>query len=391
MSNDLMKEEFVEFLGNVLGSPSETYPLHSPKFDQDDYDLVQDCLTSTFVSTVGPYTGTFESKLMDFTGARHVIAVVNGTSALQLGIECSGIPKGSEILIPAISFAATANAVIHAGQIPHFVDVEESTFGIDPGKLREHINSISTRQSGRLINRHTGRPISGLIPMHALGHPCQIIELKVLAEEFNLVLIEDAAESLGSFFNGEHTGLNGIGGILSFNGNKTITTGGGGAIITNDDEFARKVRHLSTTAKVPHPYRFIHDEAGYNFRMPNLNAALGVSQMDKLPEMLHSKRNLAKKYQESINFSWARVVNEQKNSVSNYWLNSIMLNEPDNLLLEDLIEFGVKNGFTCRPLWEPLNTLNPYAIYPSGNVSCALDVSRRVICMPSSAWHMDQS
>ena len=391
MSTGMIKDEFVEFLSTVLGSPSETYPLHSPKFDNDDHALVEQCLTSTYVSTSGPYTGTFETKLMEFTGAKHVIAVVNGTSALQLAIECSGIPNGSEIFIPAISFAATANAVIHAGQVPHFVDVEDDTLGIDPGKLREHIKTIATTQSGSLINRSTGRPISGLIPMHALGHPCQISELKLLAEEFNLVLIEDAAESLGSFSNGAHTGLEGIGGILSFNGNKTITTGGGGAIITNDEQFASRVRHLSTTAKVPHAYRFIHDEAGYNFRMPNLNAALGVSQMNKLPEMLESKRNLAKKYQESITFSWARVLSERQNSFSNYWLNSIMLNEPDNLLLEDLIEFAVKNGFTCRPLWEPLTTLNPYEVYPSGNVDCALDVSQRVICLPSSAWHMDQS
>lgn len=359
--------------------------LHEPRFDGNEWLYLKECLDSNYVSSVGKYVDQFEQSLANYTGAKYAISVVNGTAALQIALKLAGVNSGEEVLVPALTFVATANAVSHLGAIPHFVDSEESSLGIDVLKLREYLNANTEEQSGLCVNKSTNRVIRALVPMHTFGHPSDLEQLLLIARDFNLVLVEDAAESLGSFYKGKHTGTFGLLGSLSFNGNKTITTGGGGAILTNDEALARRAKHLTTTAKISHKWEFDHDEIGYNYRMPNINAALGCAQIEKLPEKIIAKRELFKRYKEEFKrISGASIFEESSNCQSNYWLQTLLL-EDDNLRLRDsLLDASNDIGIRTRPVWKLMSNIAPYGNSPAMSLEGANSLYRRAINLPSS-------
>jgi aminotransferase in exopolysaccharide biosynthesis len=359
--------------------------LHEPRFDGNEWLYLKECLDSNYVSSVGKYVDQFEQSLANYTGAKYAISVVNGTAALQIALKLAGVNSGEEVLVPALTFVATANAVSHLGAIPHFVDSEESSLGIDVLKLREYLNANTEEQSGLCVNKSTNRVIRALVPMHTFGHPSDLEQLLLIARDFNLVLVEDAAESLGSFYKGKHTGTFGLLGSLSFNGNKTITTGGGGAILTNDEALARRAKHLTTTAKISHKWEFDHDEIGYNYRMPNINAALGCAQIEKLPEKIIAKRELFKRYKEEFKrISGASIFEESSNCQSNYWLQTLLL-EDDNLRLRDsLLDASNSIGIRTRPVWKLMSNIAPYGNSPAMSLEGANSLYRRAINLPSS-------
>jgi len=383
------KQEFLAVLKSVLGeSGSSPIALHEPNIGQRENELVSNCLASGWVSSVGEYISEFEQGLAKFTNSKHAIAVVNGTAALHLALHSVGVKPGDEVLVPTLSFVATANAVSHCGAIPHFVDSDPETLGLDPLALREHLRANASLRDGELHNTSTGRRISAVVPMHTFGHPMQIEALIDVAKEFNLVVVEDAAESIGSYVGSTHTGTFGRCGSLSFNGNKTITTGGGGAILTNDSGLAQRIRHLATTAKMPHDYEYIHDAVAFNYRMPNINAALGCAQLSRLDDFLSAKRVLAKKYSEG--FSSARsmqFVAEPHGTTSNYWLNTIRLSKPDLSLRDELLVAARASGYMCRPAWNLLHTLPMYESSPRAKLPVAQNLWQSLINIPSSARH----
>lgn len=360
--------------------------LHEPRFGGQEWAYVKDCLDSTFVSSVGAYVDRFEADLARFTGAKHAVAVVNGTAALHVALLLAGVVPGDEVLIPALTFIATANAVRYCGATPHFVDSNMETLGLDPAALREWLKHCSEQRGGVCVNKQTGRPIRALLPMHTLGHPCDLAGLLAVAGEFGLALVEDAAESLGSLYQGRHTGTSGLVGTLSFNGNKTITTGGGGAILTNDTALARRAKHVTTTAKRPHSWAFEHDEVGYNYRMPNINAALGCAQLEQLPGFLQSKRRLYAKYLAAFATTpEISLVAEPAGCESNYWLQAIMLSETVAGQRDEVLKATNGAGLMTRPVWTLLHRLTPYLDAPRAPLPVAESLERRLINIPSSA------
>ena len=378
------------FVSQIVGAIREVVgpgpvALHEPSFDGNEWIYLKECLDSNYVSSVGKFVYQFELSLANYTGAKYAISVVNGTAALQIALKLAGVNSGEEVLLPALTFVATANAISYLGAIPHFVDSEESTLGIDVAKLREYLSANTEGRSGLCINKSTKRVIRALVPMHTFGHPSDLEQLLSIARDFNLVLVEDAAESLGSFYKGQHTGTFGLLGTLSFNGNNTITTGGGGAILTNDEALAMRAKHLTTTAKISHRWEFDHDEIGYNYRMPNINAALGCAQMEKLPEKISSKRELFKRYKEEFKLiSGASIFEEPINCQSNYWLQTLLL-EDDNLDLRDsILEASNKEGIMTRPAWKLMSNIAPYRNSPAMSLESANSLYRRVINLPSS-------
>ena len=286
-------------LKQVLPS-REFISLHEPSFSGNEWNYVKECLDSGWVSSVGEYVNKFEHDLVDYTGVKHAVATVNGTAALHICLKLIGTQPNDEILLPALTFVAAANAICYCKAIPHFVDNAENTLGLCPSKLEDYLKEVSEIRSGQCINKLTNRCIKAVVPMHTFGHPVDLDPLVEICEKYNLGLIEDAAESLGSFYKGHHTGNWGVLSALSFNGNKVITTGGGGAILTNDGNLAKEAKHLTTTAKVTHQWEYIHDKIGYNYRLPNINAALGCAQLEQLPNHLKSKRKLAQRYQKAF-------------------------------------------------------------------------------------------
>lgn len=375
----------IRAIRGVIGEHSEFVKLHEPEFRGNEWHYVKDCLDTAFVSSVGAYVDKFESMLAEYTGAAKAVAVSNGTAALQICLEVAGVRAGHEVLVPALSFVATANAVVHAGATPHFVDSDDDTLGLSPSKLRSHLEKIATVRDGACINRQTGAEIRAVVPMHTFGHPVELDSLLEVADEFNLIVIEDAAESLGSFYRGRHTGRMGKLAALSFNGNKIVTTGGGGAILTDDLELAKLAKHLTTTAKVPHQWEFFHDMTAYNYRLPNLNAALGCAQMEELGRFVEAKRELASRYADAFrSVPGVRFLVEQPHVASNYWLNALILEE-DNLALRDSVLAATnEQGIMTRPVWNLLHRLPMYGNCPRANLSCAESLSRRVINIPSS-------
>jgi len=359
--------------------------LHEPSFEGNEMLYLKECLDSTFVSSQGKFINQFENELATYTGAKYAISVINGTSALQIAFKLAGVKANDEVLVPALTFVATANAITYCNAFPHFVDSEEETLGIDVKKLRDYLNKNTSQQSGKCTNNLTGRVIRALVPMHTFGHPSDIEGLLSIANDFNIVLVEDAAESLGSFYHGQHTGTFGLIGILSFNGNKTITTGGGGAILTNSEVLAHRAKHLTTTAKIPHAWEFRHDEIGYNYRMPNINAALGCAQLENLPKKLTYKRELFKRYQSAFaHLDGVKLFSEPNNCNSNYWLQTLLLDEDKSENRNLILEATNKEGIMTRPAWELLKDLEPYRSCPSMNLNSASSLLKRIINIPSS-------
>lgn len=365
--------------------------LHEPEFVGNEQDYVSECIASGWVSSVGKYVDRFEADLAEYSGVERAIAVVNGTAALHICLQLVGVRPGDEVLVPALTFIATANAISYSGATPHFVDSERSTLGVDSAKLDAHLNDIAVvTDNGICLNKNTGAVIRALMPMHVFGHPVDIDALSSLCEKWRIQLVEDAAESLGSTYKGKHTGGFGRLAGMSFNGNKVVTTGGGGAILTNDRALADRAKHLTTTARVPHKWSFIHDEIGYNYRMPNINAALGCAQLERLPEILRRKQILAERYIEAFStVDTASIVKEPDYSKSNYWLMAVMLKKPDMALRDATLEALNAAGFMARPLWTLLHKLPMYAGCPRADLSTAVALEASVINLPSSAFLAD--
>jgi Predicted pyridoxal phosphate-dependent enzyme apparently involved in regulation of cell wall biogenesis len=377
-------EQVVEAIRQVAGPAPVA--LHEPRFAGKEWAYLKECLDSTFVSSVGKFVDRFEADLAAFTGTKHAVAVVNGTAALHIALKLAGVEAGDEVLIPALTFVATANAVAYCGANCHFVDSEEGTLGVDPRKLREHLVATTEQRNGQCINRASGRVIRALVPMHTFGHPVDLNGMMALAHDFKLALVEDAAESLGSYYYGRHTGTFGLMGTLSFNGNKTITTGGGGAILTNDSELARTAKHLTTTAKLPHRWAFEHDRIAYNYRLPNINAALGCAQLEQLPGFLAAKRHLFERYQEAFApIQGATIFQEPEGCQSNYWLQTLLLSPEQSDQQAAILEASNYSGLMTRPAWTLMNRLQPYQDCPAMGLETAESLARRIINVPSSA------
>ena len=373
-------------LKKVLNSGENPIPLHEPCFAGREWDYVKDCLDSGYVSSVGQYVGKFEEELVRFTGAKYAAAVVNGTAALQICLKLANVQPGDEVLIPALTFVATANAVCYCGATPHMVDSEMVSLGVDGEKLADYLKEIAELQNATCYNRRTHRPIKALVAMHTFGHPVNLDLILQVCDQYGLELIEDAAESLGSYYKNVHTGNFGRLSALSFNGNKIVTTGGGGAILTNDEAIYREAKHLTTTAKLPHRWEFVHDEVGYNYRMPNLNAALGCAQLEQIELFLYRKRALAKEYQKAFaDIPGVEFFTEPPWAKSNYWLNTLILSEK-NAPLRDLILKETNNhGIQTRPAWVLMNRLPMFLKCPCMDLSTAESLARRIINIPSSA------
>jgi len=356
--------------------------LHEPKFIGNEKKYLKECIDSTFVSSVGKFVDKFEENISNYTGIRYAIATSSGTSALHIALLLANVGRGDEVITQPLSFVATCNAINYCGAHPIFTDVDKDTMGLSPLALREFLENSAIIKNYQCINVKTGKVIKACIPMHTFGHPCRIDEIKRICDEYHIFLIEDAAESVGSIYKGIHTGGFSQVGVMSFNGNKVITAGGGGCIVTNNKALAKKAKHLTTTAKVPHKWDFYHDMVGYNYRMPNLNAALLVAQLENIDNFIYSKRKLAGMYENFFNESNYNFVKEPKESVSNYWLNSIIL---DNKEQRDsfLHDTNSKNIMT-RPIWTLMNKLPMFNDAQCGNLTNSEWLENRVVNIPSS-------
>ena len=384
-SGESLANQVTEAIRSVVGSGPKA--LHEPTFAGNEWDYLKECLDSTFVSSVGKFVDRFEHDIAQYTDANYAVATVNGTAALHIALKLAGVMQDDEVLVPALTFVATANAVAYCNATLHFVDSEENTLGIDVAKLRSYLLEHTKIIAGQCVNTLTGGIIRAVVPMHTFGHPVDMDELMDLASKFKLVVVEDAAESLGSIYRGKHTGTLGKLGVLSFNGNKTITTGGGGAILTNDPELARRAKHLTTTAKLPHAWEYRHDEVGYNYRMPNINAALGCAQLEQLPQLLESKRKLFSRYQVAFNkVDGVQLMSEPNGCSSNYWLQTIILNTDNSRYRDAVLEATNRSGLMTRPTWVLMNELTQFSAMPSMDLSGALSLSKRVINIPSSVY-----
>jgi perosamine synthetase len=381
-----LPEAVLAAVHRVLGRPAAPLALHEPELAGREWDYVRDCLDTGWVSSVGAYVDRFERDLAQFTGTSHAIATSNGTAALHMCLLLAGVKAGDEVLVPTLTFVATANAVAYLGARPHFVDCEVVSLGVDAARLEQHLREIAHVAGGACINRRTGATIRALVVMHVFGHPCDLDALDALARRWGLILIEDAAESLGSSYHGRHTGNVGLLAALSFNGNKVVTTGGGGAVLTNDATLARRAKHLTTTARTAHRWSFLHDEVGYNYRLPNINAALGCAQLEQLPGMLRRKRALAAKYEHAFGgVAGVRFLAEPPGTESNYWLNAIVLDEGAEHSRDDLLQALNDAGYGSRPVWTLMHRLPMFASCPRMDLTVAERMESSVINLPSSA------
>jgi perosamine synthetase len=380
-----MVQQILNALEEVLGKTDKPIGLHEPWLTFSEQEAVAKCVESGWVSSVGPEVTRFEERLAALFDVRFAVAMVNGTAALHLALELSGVLPNDEVIVPSLTFVATANAVSHCGAIPHFVDSETTTLGMCPLRLESHLQQVAEVQNGSTYNRETGRRIAALMPVHLFGHAAQIDSLEEIAQRWNLPLVEDAAEALGTRYKGKACGSFGSMAGTSFNGNKIITTGGGGAILTNDESLAKRAKHLSTTAKLPHPWAFVHDQVAYNYRLPNLNAAMGCAQLDKLPVIFKNKKRLAEKYQHAFSgVSGATFFLQTKDCESTYWLNTLILPQNDGSLRDEVLTAAHAKGYLLRPLWQPIHTLPMYQTAPRADLSTAEEMARRVINLPSS-------
>ncbi len=359
-------------------------PLHEPRFKKTDREYVLDAIDSTFVSSVGEYVNRFERELAAYLGARRAVVTVNGTAALGVALGLAGVKAGDEVITQPLTFVATANAIAHNNATPVFVDVNLDTLGLCPDALEAFLDRNGEQRGKQTFNKTTGRPISAIVPMHTFGHPCRMDRLVALADQWNIPIVEDAAESLGSSFLSHHCGTFGQLGVLSFNGNKTITCGGGGAIVTNDDKLADRAKHLTTTAKLDHPWEYVHDEIGYNYRMPNLNAALACAQLGQLDGILKDKRKLATAYSDFFKgVSWCDYFSEPRGCTSNYWLNAVITKDKDQR--DALLKATNDSGIMTRPIWQLMPDLKMYQGCQRGRLKNARWLQERIVNLPSSA------
>ncbi len=382
-----LDQEILSAVERVLPRGEGTVLLHAPYMPPNAAKYVQECVETGWVSSAGAYVTRFEQMLAEITGCKRAVAVVNGTAALEMCFRLSGVRLGDEVLAPSLTFVATANAISHCGAIPHFVDVSFDRLSICPEALETRLREIAAvGSSGETINRETGKRISALCLMHCFGHPGDIDAIDGICQRYNITLLEDAAESLGSIYKGEHTGRVGKMAAISFNGNKIVTTGGGGAILTDDEELADQAKHLTTTGKIPHPWEFHHDQVAWNFRMPNINAALGVAQLEELERLLHWKRKLTTAYVEALaGLTDVEVVQEPADSRSNYWLNALRLQGATLELRDQVLKRLNDAGYQSRPIWEPMHRLPMYSSAPRGDLRKTEQLRLEIVNIPSSA------
>lgn len=375
-------EEIIAFVKDKF--PHQDFiPLHMPVFNGNEKKYLIDTIDSTYVSSVGIYVSRFEEMMCSITGARHAVAIVNGTNALHMALLLAGVEQTDEVLSQSLTFIATCNAISYIGAKPVFVDIDKDTLGMSPVSLSDYIkNNTVAGSDGFTYNKRSGRRIKACVPMHTFGFPCRIDEIAEICERYNITLIEDAAESIGSTYKNKHTGVFGQIGTFSFNGNKTVTCGGGGAIVTNDAVIAKKAKHLATQAKVQHPWAFVHDAVGYNYRMPNLNAALACAQLEQLDFFVKNKRELAAEYQSFFREKQLDCICEIAGAKANYWLNAILFNELEER--EAFLGYANSNGVMSRPVWELMHRLPMFIDAEKADLATSEWVADRLVNIPSS-------
>jgi len=377
-------EQIVEFVRELYKQPESFIPLHAPVFHGNEKKYLNECIDTTFVSSVGKFVDKFEEEIAHFTGASKAVSCVNGTNALHLALKLVGVDNNTEVITQPLTFIATANAISYCGANPIFLDVDIDTMGLSPNSLRKWLekNALRTTPGNPPINKTTRKRISACVPMHTFGHPCRIDQIVEICDEYNIPVVEDSAESLGSYYKGKHTGLFGRIGVLSFNGNKVLTTGGGGMLLFTDELLAAKAKHLTTQAKIPHPWEFTHDSIGYNYRMPNINAALGLAQLEQLPLFLQSKRTIADAYKSFFLQLGIKFFEEPTSSISNYWLNAILFDNKEER--NAFLKFSNENKVMTRPAWTLMNELEMFKNCEVDNLDNAKAIANTLVNIPSS-------
>ena len=376
-----MFDDVVDFVRSLYGKEGPI-PLHKPFFIGNEKKYLNECVDSTFVSSVGEFVDKFEVKIAEFTGSKYAVATTNGTAALHIALLLSDVKKDDEVITQPLTFVATCNAINYCGGMPIFVDVDKETMGLSPDSLNNFLKQYAIIKDNQCINKKTGKKIKACVPMHTFGHPCKIDDIKLICENYHIKLIEDASQSVGSFFCGKHTGTYGSMGVFSFNGNKIITGGGGGCVVTDDKVLADKAKHLSTTAKIPHQWEYSHDMQGYNYRMPNINAALLVAQLENLDKLLKNKRVTAMCYRDYFNNKPYLFFEEPSNCKSNYWLNTIIMKDKDQRDL--FLRESHSKGVMTRPLWTVMSKLNMYQDAQCSELNNTSWFEDRVVNIPSS-------
>ena len=374
-------KKITDFIHDLYGAPE--VPLHAPCFIGNEKKYLAECVDTTFVSSVGQFVDRFEEKMAQYTGAARAVTCVNGTNALHLALLLVGVARGDEVLTQALTFIATCNAIRYIDAHPVFLDVDQSTMGLSPDAMREWLSRNAEIKDSQCFNKNTQRRIKACVPMHTFGHPARIDEIAAVCEEYHIELVEDAADSLGSIYKGQNPGLFGRVGVISFNGNKTITTGGGGMLLLNNEELGAQAKHLTTQAKVPHHWEFIHDRVGYNYRMPNINAALGCAQLEHLEEFVLNKRETAEKYHAFFaTIDDMDYFVEPENCRSNYWLNTILLK--DRQAQQDFLQYTNAHGVMTRPAWQLMNRLEMFKGCETDGLKQTQWLEERIVNIPSS-------
>ena len=377
-----MYNDITTFIHSLFGT-DEFVPLHAPLFIGNEKKYLAECIDTTFVSSVGKFVDRFEELVACYTGSKRAVVCVSGTNALHMGMLLVGVERDDEVLTQALTFIATCNAISYIGAHPVFLDVDRDTLGLSPLAVKRWLSGHAEVRNGQCYNKKTGRRIKACVPMHTFGHPMKIDELSAVCNEYHIELVEDAAESIGSFYKGRHTGTFGRVGAISFNGNKTITPGGGGMLLFQDEELGRLAKHLTTQAKVPHRWAFVHDHIGYNYRMPNINAALGCAQMENLDRYVSNKRETAERYREFFShIPDVEFVVEPANSRSNYWLNAVLLK--DRRAQQSFLEYTNDHGVMTRPVWELMNRLEMFRGCETDGLENTVWLEERIVNIPSS-------
>lgn len=375
-------KDIVDFIRTLYEKPKDPIYLHEPVFRGNEKKYLNECIDSTYVSSVGKFVDQFEIKIAEYTGAEKAVVCVNGTNALHLALILAGVKSGDEVLTQPLTFIATANAIAYSGAHPVFLDVDRETLGLSPDALSEFLKTQTDLAPTGCYNKITKRRIAACVPMHTFGHPCRIDQIVTICNKYNIEVVEDAAESLGSFYKGRHTGIYGNIGVLSFNGNKILTTGGGGMLLFRNEELAKRAKHLTTQAKVPHAWEFSHNEIGYNYRMPNLNAALGLAQLEQLISFVQIKRRIADEYSNFFSGTEIEFIKEPLGAVSNYWLNSILFKDKNER--DAFLKFSNEHGVMTRPAWELMNRLPMYCDAQCGDLTNSEWIADRLVNLPSS-------
>ena len=380
-NNDIQNLDIINFIKSIYGK-DKFIPLHEPRFLGNEKKYIEECIDSTFVSSAGKFVDQFEDKISKYTGAKYAVATTNGTSAIHISLILADVDQNSEVITQSLNFVASCNAISYCNAKPIFIDVDSDTMGLSPSALKFFLENNTNIKNKQCVNNKTNKVIKACIPMHSYGHPCRIEEIKKICEEYYIFLIEDAAESVGSIYKNKHTGTFGQLGAMSFNGNKIITAGGGGCVVTNNEVLAKKAKHLTTTAKVPHKWDFNHDQIGYNYRMPNLNAALLIAQLEKLNDFIINKRKLADKYEVFFKSMDYNFFKEPKDSKSNYWLNCIILK--DKKQRDQFLDDTNLNGVMTRPIWTLMNKLTMFKDAQCDDLKNSEWLYERLVNIPSS-------